>query len=886
MLRRIVDFSLENRPLVLIAAVLMILGGGYALTQLPIDVQPDITNVQVQVLTKAPALGPVEMEQFITYPIEAAMNGLPRLHEIRSISRYGLSAVTVVFEDGVDVYFARQLVNERLSQAREAIPPGLGSPEMGPVTTGLGDVFQFTVEGEGVSAMERRTILDWLIAPRLRAVPGVTEVNAWGGLPKQYQVVVDPAKLLAYRIALKDVFEAVERGTRNAGGGYIEHNREQYILRGEGLVESLADIEKIVLKAGEDGTPVTVGSVAQVREGAMLRIGVATIDGRGETVIGLVQMLAGENALQVATRARQAVEELQPSLPKGVRIVPYYDRAVLVRRVIRTVETNLLEGALLVVAVLFAFLGNIRAGLIVASAIPLSMLLAFTGMVESRISANLMSLGAIDFGLIVDGAVVLVENIVRRLGEPEGRDKTVRQLTAEAAHEVVRPITFGIGIIIIVYLPILTLGGIEGKMFKPMAWTVVFALAGSLLLTLTLTPVLASLFLRKTGHEHEPRFVGRLRGLYLRALDACFSHRALVLSAGLVAVAAGGLLATRLGGEFIPRLDEGDISISAIRPASVAISEVAAGTGRMERVLKRFPEVIDRGQPLGQPGAGDRRHGHRARGRVRDAEAPLRVDDGSHQGGAGREDERGPGGGRARDRLLLHPADRDALQRADRRGPLGRGGQALRRRPRHAAREGRGDRPGRGRRPRRRRREAGADGGPAGDPRPRRPRPLRPLRHLGRRRARHRRGRPRREGGGDRLRGPAPLLARRAPRRRGDPHPRRARERPRRVALGRERPAGPARRDQARHRAGADQPGGGPPPDRRRDERARARRGVVRGRGPRSASRARCSSPTATTSAGAGSSRTSQAASDAPARSSCRWPSASSSRCCTSPSAP
>src|SRR3990172_383142 len=593
MLRRIVDFSLENRPLVLIAAVLMILGGSYALTQLPIDVQPDITNVQVQVLTRAPALGPVEMEQFITYPIEAAMNGLPRLREIRSISRYGLSAVTVVFEDGVDVYFARQLVNERLSQALEAIPPGLGSPEMGPVTTGLGDVLQFTVEGDGVSAMERRSILDWLIAPRLRAVPGVTEVNAWGGLPKQYQVVVDPAKLLAYRIALKDVFEAVEKGTRNAGGGYIEHNREQYILRGEGLVGSLADIEKIVLKAGEHGTPVTVGSVAQVREGAMLRIGVATIDGRGETVIGLVQMLAGANALQVATRARQAVEELQPSLPEGVRIVPYYDRAVLVRRVIRTVETNLLEGALLVVAVQFAFLGNVRAGLIVASAIPLSMLLAFTGMVESPISANLMSLGAIDFGLIVDGAVVLVENIVRRLGEPEGREKTVRQLTAEAAHEVVRPITFGIGIIIMVYLPILTLGGIEGRMFRPMAWTVVFALAGSLLLTLTLTPVLASLFLKKTGREHEPRFVEKLRRLYLRALDVCFAHRLSVIAIAVLVMLAGALLATRLGGEFIPRLDEGDVSISAIRPPSVAISEVAASTGRIERVLKRFaPEAI------------------------------------------------------------------------------------------------------------------------------------------------------------------------------------------------------------------------------------------------------------------------------------------------------
>jgi cobalt-zinc-cadmium resistance protein CzcA len=592
MLSKLVDWSLDNRPLVLFLAVLLVAGGGYALTQLPIDAVPDITNVQVQVLTKAPALGPVEVEQFVTYPIEAAMNGLPRLVEIRSISRYGLSAVTVVFEDGVDVYFARQLVAERLVHAREGIPEGLGNPEMGPVTTGLGDVFQFTVEGEGVSAMERRTILDWTIAPRLRAVPGVTEVNTWGGLPKQYQVVVDPAKLRAHGLSLKQVFEAVQRGSMNAGGGYIEHNREQYIVRGEGLVGSLSDIEKIVLEAAGEGTPITVGNVAQAREGAMLRIGVATADGRGETVIGLVQMLAGENALQVATRARQAVEELQPTLPDGVRIVPYYDRASFVRRVIRTVEINLLEGGALVIAVLFAFLGNLRAGLIVASAIPLSMLLAFTGMVQSRISANLMSLGAIDFGLIVDGAVVLVENVVRRLSEPEGREKTVRQLTAEAAHEVVRPVAFGIGIIILVYLPILSLGGIEGKMFKPMAWTVVFALAGSLLLTLTLIPVLASLFLEKTGHEHEPRFVGRLRTSYLRALDVCLARRVPVLAAAAVVIVVGAAVALTLGGEFIPRLDEGDISISAVRPASVGISEVAASTGRIERVLGRFPEVI------------------------------------------------------------------------------------------------------------------------------------------------------------------------------------------------------------------------------------------------------------------------------------------------------
>jgi cobalt-zinc-cadmium resistance protein CzcA len=550
-----------------------------------------VTSVQVQVLTKAPALGPAEMEQFVTYPIEAAMNGLPDLVEIRSVSRYGLSAVTVVFEEDVDVYFARQLVGERLGQAREAIPPGFGNPEMGPVSTGLGEVFMFTLEGEGLSPMERRTLLDWDIAPRLRAVPGVTEVNAWGGLLKQYQVVVDPAKLVAYNLALREVFAAVERGTGNAGGGYIEHNREQYVIRGEGLVGGVADIRKLVLRAAPGGTPVTVGEIADVREGATLRIGAATADGRGETVIGIAQMLAGENALAVASRVREAVAELQPTLPEGVRIVPFYDREDLVRRVIRTVETNLLEGGLLVVAVLFAFLGNLRAGLIVASAIPLSMLLAFTGMVQSRISANLMSLGAIDFGLIVDGAVVLVENVTRRLGEPGNRDRPVRDVTAEAAREVVRPVAFGIGIIILVYLPILSLGGIEGKMFRPMAWTVVFALAGSLVLTLTLIPVLASLLLRPSKGAHEPRFVGTLREAYLRALDVALGHRAVLLTAAAALLVAAVFVGARLGGEFIPRLDEGDIVVQGVKLPSVALSEAIAATTRVERVLGEFPEV-------------------------------------------------------------------------------------------------------------------------------------------------------------------------------------------------------------------------------------------------------------------------------------------------------
>ncbi len=599
MLRGLVDWSLDNRAVVLIAAVLLVVGGVYALTLLPIDAVPDVTNVQVQVLTKAPALGPVEMERFVTYPIEAAMNGLPRLVEIRSVSRYGLSAVTVVFEDGVDVYFARQLVNERLSQAREAIPPSFGDPEMGPVSTGLGEVYMFTVEGEGLSAMGRRTILDWDIAPRLRAVPGVTEV--WGGLPKEYQVVVDPARLAAYSLSLKDVFEAVSRGTGNSGGGYLEHNREQYVIRGEGLVGTTTDIANVVLKAGKDGTPVMVRNVAQVREGAMLRIGAATRDGEGETVIGLAQMLAGENALQVASRVREAIEELQPSLPKGARIVTYYDRQDLVRRVIRTVETNLLEGGLLVIAVLFAFLGNFRAGLIVASIIPLSMLLAFTGMVQSGIAANLMSLGAIDFGLVVDGAVVVIENLARHRSGPEGRDKTLRQLTAEATHEVVRPVTFGKLIVILVYVPILTLGGIEGKMFRPMAWTVLFALVGSLLLTLTLIPVMASLFLGKSHPGHEPRFVGRLRTVYLRALDACFARRGRVIAGAFVLLAAASLVALRLGGEFIPKLDEGDIALQAVRLPSVALSESVAGTGRIERVLKRFPEVKTVVTRIGSP---------------------------------------------------------------------------------------------------------------------------------------------------------------------------------------------------------------------------------------------------------------------------------------------
>ncbi|HMC82922.1 MAG TPA: efflux RND transporter permease subunit, partial [Candidatus Polarisedimenticolia bacterium] len=489
MIERIIGISLRNRLGVTMAAVVLVVLGWVALFQLPIDAMPDVTTVQVQILTKAPALGPVEIEQFITRPVENAMSGLPNLEQIRSTSRYGLSAVTVVFKEGTDIYFARNLVEQRLSVAQEAIPSGIDRPEMGPITTGLGEVFHFVLEGEGYSAMELRTILDWDIAYRLRSVPGVVEVNTWGGQAKQYQVLVDPARLLAYRLTLPQVFEAVERNNLNRGGGIIEKGGEAYVIRGEGMVSGIEDLEKVVVGVTSEGTPILVKHVGEVREGPMLRIGGATRNGNGETVIGLVLMLQGENARQVVDRVKRALAEIQPSLPKGIRIVPYYDRQNLVSRVIATVSKNLIEGGFLVIAVLLLLLGNLRGGLIVASAIPLSMLAAFIGMVQAGISGNLMSLGAIDFGLIVDGSVVMVENILRNISGKNLRDEDRGEAIARAAKEVGRPIVFAVGIILIVYLPILTLSGIEGKMFRPMAWTVVFAVAGSLLLSLTLVPV-------------------------------------------------------------------------------------------------------------------------------------------------------------------------------------------------------------------------------------------------------------------------------------------------------------------------------------------------------------------------------------------------------------
>src|SRR5574338_428798 len=467
-MHRLIDVALRNKFLVLILTAVLVGLGIDAMLKLPIDAVPDVSPNQVVVITRAPGLGPAEVEQFVTVPVETAMSGLPGITDIRSISRFGLSSVYIYFEEGMDIYFARRLVMERLPEAREAIPEGFGVPAMGPISTGLGEIYQFEVRGAGLSPMELRSILEWDIAFKLRSVPGVVEVHSFGGELKTYEVQLDPNKLVSYKVPLSDVFEALERDNANSGGGYIERAQEQYVIRAEGLVDKPSDIDNIVVKAEPQGTPVYIKNLGTTVFAPRIRQGAVTRDGRGEVVTGVVMMLLGENSRAVAGRVREALETIKQSLPKGVELDSYYDRTGLVKKTIATVERNLTEGGILVVAVLLLLLGNIRGGLIVASAIPLSMLFAFTGMVQAGISGNLMSLGAIDFGLIVDGSVVMIENIVRRLGEtPAGapREEVIRAAGGEAA----RPVVFAVLIIIIVYLPILTLQGVEGKMFRPMA---------------------------------------------------------------------------------------------------------------------------------------------------------------------------------------------------------------------------------------------------------------------------------------------------------------------------------------------------------------------------------------------------------------------------------
>lgn len=596
MINTLVRFAVAQRLLVVLMVAVMIGAGVYSLKNLPIDAVPDVTNVQVQVLTAAPSLAPLEVERQITFPVEMAMSGLPDVEEIRSVSKFGLSAVTIVFDDSVDTYFARQLVLERLTQARASIPENIGSPEMGPISTGLGEIYQYELraaKGSGYDATALRTIQDWSVRRQLLSVPGVTEVNSFGGYEKRYEVRLDPTRLQSYGLTLRDVLEAVTRNNQNVGGAYIEHGAEQYLLRGLGLVENIEDINNIVVKTGAEGVPLYVRDVGEVVEGASVRQGAVTADGEGEIVAGIVMMLKGENSRAVTERIRERVEQVRRTLPRGVELIPFYDRTELVDRTIWTVAKNLIEGALLVIVVLILLLGNWRGALLVATIIPLSMLFAAIWMRVFNVSGNLMSLGALDFGLIVDGAVVMVENAVRRRAEAQhhGSHEPPERTILDACLEVGRPVVFAVAIIAIVYLPILTLTGIEGKMFIPMALTVVFALLGSLILSLTYIPAMLTFVLRGRVAETESFLMRFAKRRYRPALDFMMRYRAqgLAVAAALVLLSAG--VFPYLGAEFIPRLDEGSLAVQIARLPSVSLSQSVEIATQTERVLRSFPEV-------------------------------------------------------------------------------------------------------------------------------------------------------------------------------------------------------------------------------------------------------------------------------------------------------
>jgi cobalt-zinc-cadmium resistance protein CzcA len=596
MLERILKFSLTQRFLVIIGAVLLMGIGVVSWNSLTLDAVPDITTNQVVINTQTGSLGPQEVEKLVTFPIETAMGGIPGVDQVRSLSQYGLSQVTVTFTDSVDTYFARQLVNERLLGVREQLPAALEAPQMGPVSTGLGDIYQYAVESETRSPMELRTLQDWVIKPQLRTVPGVAEINTSGGNEKQYEVRVDPQRMQSRGVSLRQVITAVEENNSNAGGGFIERKGEQTIVRSVGIATSIEDIESIVVDA-EHGTPIYLKDVAQVVIGTPLRTGLSTKDGK-EAIIGIALMLKGANGREVASAVDVRLKEIASQLPRDVKVTPVYNRAELVNETVGTVETSLIEGGILVIGILLLLLGNVRAALIVALAIPLSMLFAITGMNRFGISGNLMSLGAIDFGLIVDGSVVLVENTVRRLSEARehaGRMLTraeVRQNVWRAAREVAQPVVFAVSIITVVYLPILALEGTEGKMFKPMAYTVVFALVGALLLTLTLIPALCSLVLSGNTREGKNILMEALARVYRPVLSWALRSRWIVATGAILLLIASGISGSRLGSEFIPQLDEGSVVIQPIRIRTAGETETVKLVTAMEKALLTIPEVI------------------------------------------------------------------------------------------------------------------------------------------------------------------------------------------------------------------------------------------------------------------------------------------------------
>ena len=608
MIERIVAASVRHRVLVVLITFGIAAFGVRSLQSLPIDAVPDVTNVQVQVLTQAPSLGPVDMERIITFPIESVMSGLPNLEEIRSVSRFGLSAITLVFEEGTDLYFARQQVQERLTRAQAVIGSEYGLSELGPVTSGLGEIYAFEVRGTPAcsrtapsgdeeeadcwSLMELREVLEWQLSYAIRAIPGVVEVNIFGGEMKTYEVAVEPTSLRAFGLGLGDVFGALERNNVSSGGGTIVHGGEQRLVRADGLLSSLDDIRRVVVATRDDGTPIRIADVAEVRLAPALRQGAVTRDGRGETVSGIVMMRIGENAREVATAVEARIRELEASLPEGVTLETYYDRKELVDRTVHTASVNLIEGGILVVVVLLLLLGSLRGGLLVASVIPLSMTVAFIGMRAFGVSGNLMSLGAIDFGILVDGAVVVVESVVVALAlrTPPHASATVQRSAASVA----RPVLFGVGIILLVYVPVLGLRGVEGRMFRPMAATVLFALAASVVLALTFVPAASALVFRNTRVSDRETYLMRgARRLYEPLLARVVSRPYLAGAIALLLPLAAALAATQLGAEFVPRLDEGAIAMHAMRLPSVSLDESVHATTRVEQVLlEKFPDEV------------------------------------------------------------------------------------------------------------------------------------------------------------------------------------------------------------------------------------------------------------------------------------------------------
>ena len=590
MLNAVITWSIRHRHAVLIGGLALAIAGGLAISRLPIDAFPDTTPVQVQVNTTAPSLSPLEVERQITFPLEQALSGLPGLQEVRSVSKFGLSQVTIIFDERTEIYLARQTVMERIQTVE--LPPGMARPRLGPVATGLGEVFHYLVTGTGRRLSDLRAAQDWIIRPQMRSVPGVAEVNSWGGDERQVQVVVDPGRLAKFDLTLGELAAALERNNANAGGGAIDQAGQSSLVQGIGIITRPEDIGDIVIRA-HNGVPTRVRDVAGVVEGRAIRRGAVTADGKSEVVLGLGFMLMGENSHDVTRRLKLRLEEVRKSLPPGIEVTAVYDRTDLVDRVLHTVGENLLLGALLVVAILFAFLGNVRAGLIVAAAIPLSMCFAVNLMLPLGIAGTLMSLGAVDFGLVVDSSVIMVENAVRRLGD-DSSARSSSDVVRDAAIEVRRPTMFGELIILIVYLPILALEGVEGKLFRPMALTVIFALLGSLVLSFTIMPALCATFLKKRP-ERPNRMVAVLRARYQATLRLALARPRLVLTVAALLILNAGFLAFHLGSEFVPRLREGTLVINTVRLAGVSVDESARYGMQIEQVLlARFDKEIER----------------------------------------------------------------------------------------------------------------------------------------------------------------------------------------------------------------------------------------------------------------------------------------------------